>query len=143
MQKDIWVKGVPIAPEPDRLYAVMSHQNAGVAVGNILRGDDCNWKASNIIAHWPMPATMTDMQAAGVARRMFYDFAQYVKIDAPWDYCVWSQNDYEDVDTGAWATTCQNRFYLIDETPEDNEMNFCCYCGKRLITSRFVDEGQL
>ena len=80
MQKDIWIKGVPANPEEDRLYAVLSQQNGGVAVGNILRGGDCHWQASNIIAYWPMPATMTDMQANSVRRRMYYDFAQYTKI---------------------------------------------------------------
>lgn len=142
MQKDIWVKGVPIAPEPDRLYAVLSQQNAGVAVGNILRGEDCNWSATNIIAHWPIPATMTKAQALSVFRRMYYDFAQYVSIESPWDYCCWSQNDYDDVDSSCWHTTCDNAFYLTDEGPDDNGMNFCCYCGKRLIVSGYVDSDQ-
>ena len=142
MQKDIWIKGVPEKPEPDRLYAVMSQQNAGVAVGNILRGDDCNWRACNIIAHWPLPATMTDMQAASIHRSNFYDFTQYVKIDAPHDYCCWSQNDFEDVDTGSWATTCGNRFYFTDGGPDDDGMNFCCYCGKPIIVSGYHNEEQ-
>ena len=86
---------------------------------------------------------MTATQARSVSRRMHYDFAQYVKIDAPHDYCCWSQNDFEDVDTGSWATTCGNRFYFVDEGPDDNGMNFCCYCGKPIIVSGYVDEEQL
>lgn len=57
-------------------------------------------------------------------------------------YCCWSQNDFEDVDTGSWATTCSERFYLTDETPADNGMNFCCYCGKPMIVSNYLDEEQ-
>ena len=139
MQPDIWIKGVPEKPEPDRLYAVMSQQNAGVAVGNILRGDDCNWKACNIIAHWPLPATMTELQAKGVQRRMYYDFKQYVSLVAH-AYCCWSQNTYDDVDYSLWHTTCGEEFVLTDGSPSENRMNFCHYCGKPVIESGYHDE---
>lgn len=38
--------------------------------------------------------------------------------------CNWTQ----DVD-GNWGTDCGNLHILIDGTPYDNEMGFCCYCG--------------
>ena len=42
-------------------------------------------------------------------------------------YCVWS----EDGD-GTWQTSCRRSFVLIEGTPEQNGMRFCCYCGSRL-----------
>ena len=31
-----------------------------------------------------------------------------------------------------WETDCGEAFVLLDGTPADNGMRFCCYCGKRL-----------
>lgn len=48
--------------------------------------------------------------------------------------CEWSQqedgDDYEDM---IWSTSCGTEFQFIDGTPKDNEMNYCCYCGGKLI----------
>jgi hypothetical protein len=41
--------------------------------------------------------------------------------------CTWSQDE-----EGCWSTDCNNCFTLVDGSPEDNGMKFCCYCGKRL-----------
>jgi hypothetical protein len=38
--------------------------------------------------------------------------------------CHWTE------DEGMWATSCGNAFMLNDGTPTDNNMKFCCYCGK-------------
>lgn len=42
--------------------------------------------------------------------------------------CRWRQDE----DDGAWDTTCGERFEIIDGTPQENGMKFCCYCGKEL-----------
>ena len=31
-----------------------------------------------------------------------------------------------------WETECGHQFCLIDGTPSENGMAYCCYCGKRL-----------
>jgi hypothetical protein len=41
--------------------------------------------------------------------------------------CKWEQ----DVD-GDWDTGCGHRFVIIEGMPSDNDMLFCCYCGKQL-----------
>lgn len=46
------------------------------------------------------------------------------------EVCEWSLDNDEE---NCWLTSCENMFYLVDGTPEDNEMKFCCYCGKVLV----------
>jgi hypothetical protein len=41
--------------------------------------------------------------------------------------CVWAQDD-----DGIWLTDCENAFTLNDGAPSENDMKFCCYCGKPL-----------
>jgi hypothetical protein len=45
--------------------------------------------------------------------------------------CQWS----EDFEQGKWDTACGESFVVIDGTPADNKMKYCCYCGKKLATS--------
>ena len=47
--------------------------------------------------------------------------------------CVWE----EDSD-GNWETACGNIFCLNEGTPSENEMRFCCYCGKQLSQKLFL-----
>ena len=57
-----------------------------------------------------------------------YPGEPYIEDDDE-EECEWSLDDSEE---GNWITSCDNLFGLIDGTPEDNEMKFCCYCGKKL-----------
>lgn len=43
--------------------------------------------------------------------------------------CLWSRADD---DTDVWETKCGHAFMIIDGTPTDNQMAFCCYCGRPL-----------
>lgn len=43
--------------------------------------------------------------------------------------CLWSRADD---DTDVWETKCGHAFTIIDGTPTDNQMAFCCYCGRRV-----------
>ena len=45
--------------------------------------------------------------------------------------CTWHQDG--DSDSGVYATSCRHYFNLEDGTPEDNKMQWCCYCGKKLV----------
>ena len=43
--------------------------------------------------------------------------------------CLWSRSDD---DTDVWETTCGNAFTINEGSPADNEMTFCCFCGREL-----------
>jgi hypothetical protein len=51
------------------------------------------------------------------------------------EHCTWTEND-----EGCWDTECDEMFILIDSTPEANNMNFCCYCGKPLVQKNYEEE---
>ena len=42
--------------------------------------------------------------------------------------CRWTE--YEDCE--AWDTGCGHAFYIENGTPQENDMKFCCYCGKTI-----------
>ena len=44
--------------------------------------------------------------------------------------CTWFQDG--DSESGVYATSCRRYFDITDGTPEDNKMQWCCYCGKKL-----------
>lgn len=52
----------------------------------------------------------------------------------PTTECHWT----EDAD-GAYATDCGNLFVLTADTPRENGMRWCCYCGKQLHQVLFAD----
>ena len=41
--------------------------------------------------------------------------------------CAWREED------GCWGTDCNHEFVINEGTPVENEMKFCCYCGKPII----------
>ena len=45
----------------------------------------------------------------------------------PRESCKWS----EDAD-GNWETDCGNAFCLEDGPPSENNLRYCCYCGRKL-----------
>ena len=45
--------------------------------------------------------------------------------------CTWKYDDSNDY----WETSCGNTFVLLDGTPNDNNMKFCCYCGGQIVTN--------
>ena len=53
--------------------------------------------------------------------------------------CSWT---LDDPDFNGWSTECGGEFVLADGTPTQNEMRFCCYCGKPLneVTEHAVGE---
>ena len=48
--------------------------------------------------------------------------------------CVW----HEDRD-GNWETDCGDMHILIEGSPSENHMAYCCYCGGKLLEERYVD----
>jgi hypothetical protein len=45
--------------------------------------------------------------------------------------CTWTEDD-----DGVWDTACGQRFETVDGTPHENDMLFCCYCGRPLVEQR-------
>lgn len=41
--------------------------------------------------------------------------------------CVWTVDE-----DGNYHTACDGMFIVLDGTPRENGMNFCCYCGRTL-----------
>lgn len=52
------------------------------------------------------------------------------------EICVW----YEDQDAN-WNTQCDSCFFVVDGTPIENGMNYCCYCGRRLEQILYMDSA--
>jgi len=44
--------------------------------------------------------------------------------------CKWEE-EYD----GPWHTECGESFDLNEGTPKDNGMKYCCYCGKKLMST--------
>ena len=43
------------------------------------------------------------------------------------DRCQWVEDE-------AWVTSCGHLFEIINGAPADNQMMFCCYCGRPITT---------
>ena len=52
--------------------------------------------------------------------------------------CVWQQDG--DSDSGIYGTSCGHYFAITDGTPKDNEMQWCCYCGKKLMQELITED---
>ena len=50
--------------------------------------------------------------------------------------CTWAQDD----EGAMWETECEQLFDIIDGTPSDNQMEFCCYCGKPIDQQEYVEQ---
>lgn len=48
--------------------------------------------------------------------------------------CRWTE------DKGNWDTDCDEKHILLEGTPPENKMRFCCYCGRPLKARRFKAE---
>lgn len=51
--------------------------------------------------------------------------------------CDWRQEDW---DNDCWQTTCGEAFSIIEGKPSENNMKFCCYCGKPLVEHPYTLE---
>jgi hypothetical protein len=50
--------------------------------------------------------------------------------------CTWTYDE-----DGNWRTECGNLHIFIDGTPEQNEYEFCPYCGVKIEELRFEADG--
>ena len=50
------------------------------------------------------------------------------------DICAWREED------GCWRTDFYHEFVINEGTPRENDMKYCCYCGK--LIEEFPEEEQ-
>lgn len=50
--------------------------------------------------------------------------------------CTWTPDD-----DGNWETDCDQEFVFMDGGPDDNNMRFCCYCGRKLVQGVMEDDN--
>lgn len=43
------------------------------------------------------------------------------------DTCEWIVDE-----DGVWHTDCKNEYVIIEGTPKENKMNYCCFCGRKI-----------
>ena len=53
-----------------------------------------------------------------------------VKTSPDNNKCMWVM--VEDPDIDLWHTSCGEEFHIEADTPSDNHMKYCCYCGKEI-----------
>jgi len=49
-------------------------------------------------------------------------------------WCIWSEEE------DAWMTSCDKAFSIVEGTPSDNGMKYCCYCGKNILESPIMGD---
>jgi len=73
----------------------------------------------------------------------YYDtYAEIAVLEAALakpDTCTWFQDG--DSDSSMYQTSCRKYFDLTDGTPEDNKMQWCCYCGKKLVQELITEDS--
>lgn len=50
------------------------------------------------------------------------------------EQCGWTQDGEESC---GYETDCNEYFVVLEGTPTENKMAFCCYCGKPLVEFAF------
>lgn len=55
-----------------------------------------------------------------------------------WQYALAFDSEYSNI----WDTECGNSFILGDETPEENNLHYCPYCGKKLVQLIIESESE-
>jgi hypothetical protein len=53
--------------------------------------------------------------------------------------CNWNQ---EDAQGDYWGTGCGGAFRLDADTPADDKMRFCCFCGGSLTQTLWTNEEE-
>lgn len=53
-----------------------------------------------------------------------------IKTSTDNNKCMWVM--VEDPDIDLWCTSCGEEFHIEADTPCDNHMKYCCYCGKEI-----------
>jgi len=54
--------------------------------------------------------------------------------------CRWKQQQNKGCGSDYWGTQCGDSLTLNSGIPSENNMKFCCYCGKKLAEELFKEE---
>jgi hypothetical protein len=89
----------------------------------------------SVVLRANMPTTDTTFLEPEVAQAL----VEYIKrvYSQPDQVCVWKENE-----DGYYDTSCNNAFVMEEGTPEDNELKYCCYCGKTLKQELYQPEPE-
>ena len=49
-------------------------------------------------------------------------------------FCTWMEDEQ-----GIWHTDCRHMFVLHADSPSENNMRYCCYCGRELKELGYVE----
>lgn len=60
----------------------------------------------------------------------FYTCMDKLKVTNDSKPCIWSKEEFDEYNM--WNTECGESFCLETDTPKENKMKYCCYCGKEL-----------
>jgi len=61
--------------------------------------------------------------------------SDFGNVECPTETCEWKPNFgwYDEVEN--YDTACGNAFTIMNGSPSENKMTFCCYCGKKIKVS--------
>lgn len=52
--------------------------------------------------------------------------------------CTWREDD-----EGVWQTECGDAFEFTTDGPEENNVKYCCYCGKWIVVVKYEPEQEV
>lgn len=78
-------------------------------------------ESADYLSEYDVPLGIVDRLNAAIAK------AGGTDLLTP-DRCQWTE------DGEAWATSCGGFLQIENGTPADNQMVFCCYCGRPITT---------
>lgn len=97
--------------------------------------------AQYVLAHLTAPRTHENGEILLAAHGVM---ASEVPNTTPWlldvlarlGGCRWTETK-----DGQWETACDQMHEFFDGGPKDNRLQFCGYCGKRLLERRWSETG--
>lgn len=101
----------------------------------LLWPDEIHGGGWNLLDHQQRPGACCDNVAMGEQIEHLRDIplAAAPSVAPPPAPCWW---DLADEDASHYETGCGHAFEITTGTPAENDMKFCCYCGRELAASR-------
>ena len=87
--------------------------------------DDVEYVSAKLYAEQAARIAELEADAETYAAKDQENFSLRQQRDEP---CLWVRES-----DGTWETGCDNMFMLNEGGPRDNDMKYCCYCGRPLI----------
>ena len=58
------------------------------------------------------------------------------------DKCKWSKDPYDGFDDNNWSSSCGFEFAIFNGAPCEDDIRFCCYCGKEIEVVPYQPEKE-